>query len=127
MSTRDRQQLKIIIISTNRDKKSLETEFLMAICRPTGDKWQSKTLFLASFDTRSSFVKSIYDCRLSGVTRLEVLFLVWNFNYISINKNSKGSGNRCAISAPDPWLLAYVLSTKILCNGSLRQMSFSVY
>ena len=24
--------------------------FLIAICRPTGDKWQSKTLFLSIFD-----------------------------------------------------------------------------
>ena len=31
----------------NIDKKSLETEFLIAICRPVGDKWKSKTLFLA--------------------------------------------------------------------------------
>ena len=28
------------------DKKSLETVFLIAIFRPSGDKWQSKTLFL---------------------------------------------------------------------------------
>ena len=32
-------------ISTNVDKKLLETEFSIASCRPTGDKWQSKTLF----------------------------------------------------------------------------------
>ena len=31
------------------DQKSLETEFFIAICRPIGDKWQSKTLFLAIF------------------------------------------------------------------------------
>ena len=30
----------------NLDKKMLETEFLIAICHPTGDNWQSKTLFL---------------------------------------------------------------------------------
>ena len=30
-------------------QKSLETEFLIAISRPTGDKWQSKTLFLIDF------------------------------------------------------------------------------
>ena len=39
---------KTLILSTNIDQKSLETESSIAICRPTGDKWQSKTLFLAS-------------------------------------------------------------------------------
>ena len=56
------------ILSTNIDKKLLKkTEFLLAICRPTGDKWQTKTLFLAIFDPRSSIVKSFFDCRLSSV------------------------------------------------------------
>ena len=32
-----------------------------------GDKWQSKTLFLAIFDPRSSIVKSIFDCHLPSV------------------------------------------------------------
>ena len=41
------RQSKMLILSTNVDQKSLETEFLIAICRPTGDKWQSKTPFLA--------------------------------------------------------------------------------
>ena len=54
-------------ISTNVDQKSLETEFSIAICRPTGDKWQSKTLFLANFDPRSSIAKSVFDCRLPCV------------------------------------------------------------
>ena len=38
--------------------------------RPTGDKWQSKTLFLAIFDPRSSIIKSVFDCSLSGVGML---------------------------------------------------------
>ena len=38
------------ILSTNEDKKSLETEFSIAICRSTGDKWQVKTLLLAIFN-----------------------------------------------------------------------------
>ena len=46
--------------STNVDQKSIETVFLIAICRPWGDKWrdkwQSKTLFLLIFDIRSSIV-----------------------------------------------------------------------
>ena len=45
----------------------LETEFLSAICRQTGDKWHSKTQFLAIFDPCSSIFKSIFDCRLSSV------------------------------------------------------------
>ena len=32
--------------STSADHKLLEAVFLIAICRQTGDKWQSKTLFL---------------------------------------------------------------------------------
>ena len=51
-----RWQLKTLILSTNVDQKSLETEFSFAICRPTGDTWQSKTRFLAIFDPRSSIV-----------------------------------------------------------------------
>ena len=31
-------------------QKSLETVFLIAICRQLGDKWQLKILFLAVFD-----------------------------------------------------------------------------
>ena len=41
------QQSKTLILSTNVDKKWLETMFLIAICHPNGDKWQSKTLLLA--------------------------------------------------------------------------------
>ena len=46
----------------NIDQKSLKNEFSIAICH-TGDKWQSKTLFLAIFDPRSSKVKSVFDYR----------------------------------------------------------------
>ena len=42
--------------TTNADQKSLESMFSIAICRHTGDKWQSKTLFLTIFDLRSSIV-----------------------------------------------------------------------
>ena len=42
----------------------VETEFLIDICGPNGDKWQSKTLFQAIFDRRSSIVQSVS----SGVT-----------------------------------------------------------
>ena len=30
-------------------------------------KWQSKTLFLEIYDLHSSIIKSVFDCRLSGV------------------------------------------------------------
>ena len=66
-----------INISTNVDQKSLETEFSIAICRHAGDKWQSKTLCLASFDPRSSIVKSVFDCRLSGVS-----IASWTYNLL---------------------------------------------
>ena len=67
VNTPDRQQSKMLIISPNKDQKLLETEFSIAICRPTGDKWQSKTLFLAIFDLCSS---SVFDCCLSDVVNL---------------------------------------------------------
>ena len=56
------------IPSRNVDQKSLETEFLIAICHHPGDKWQSKTLFLSIFDQRLSIVDSGFDCRLFGVS-----------------------------------------------------------
>ena len=46
-TTSDRRQSKTSIQSTNVDQKSLETEFSIAICCPTGDNWQSQTLFLS--------------------------------------------------------------------------------
>ena len=53
-TTPDRQQSKTLILSTNVDQKSLETEFLIA-------KRQSKTLFLVIFGPLLSIVKSIID------------------------------------------------------------------
>ena len=46
------------ILSTNVDQKKLETEFLIAINSPAGDKWQSKTLVVAISDPRSSIFES---------------------------------------------------------------------
>ena len=65
--TLDTRQLKMLILSTNMDKKWLETEILIAIRRSTGDKWQSKTLFLMIFDPRSLIFNNILYCRLSDV------------------------------------------------------------
>ena len=55
------------ILSRKVDQKSLKTEFLIAISRQTGDKWQSKTLFLSIFHQRLSIVDSVFHCQLSGV------------------------------------------------------------
>ena len=70
--TPGRRQSKTPILSRNVDKKSLETEFSIAICRHIGDKWQSKTLFLSSFDPRSSIVDSVFICRLPGVVHVSL-------------------------------------------------------
>ena len=40
----------------NTDHRLLETVFSIANCRQSGDKWQSKALFLAILDPRSSIV-----------------------------------------------------------------------
>ena len=69
INTPDRWQLKTLILSTNVDQKLFETEFLIAICRLSGHKWQSKTLFLEIFYPHLSIVKSIFDCRLPGVIK----------------------------------------------------------
>ena len=67
LSTPGRRQLKTLILWMNAEQKSFETEFSISVCRPTGGKWKSKTLFQVTFDPRLSIVKSIFDCRLSGV------------------------------------------------------------
>ena len=86
--TRDRQQSKMFTLSMNVDKKSLETEFSIAICRPTSDKWQSKTLFLAIFDLRSLIVKSVFDCSPSSVCA-ERIFLKDFFQKVDFEKISR--------------------------------------
>ena len=68
-NTPGRQQSKTPILSRNVDQKSIETVFSIAICRHTGDKWESKTLFLSIFDPRSSIVDNVFDFRLSGETK----------------------------------------------------------
>ena len=67
-------------------------------CRPTGDKWQSKTLFLAIYDPRLSIVKSVFYCRLSDVGiqhgmefgSLNFFFLILVFT-VRVNKVSIGA------------------------------------
>ena len=53
-------------IDERRLKIALETELSITICRPIGDKWQSKTLSLAFYDRRLAIVKRVFDCRISG-------------------------------------------------------------
>ena len=72
MTTPDRPQSKTLLQSMNVDQKSLETELVIAICSPTGDKWQSKTLFLAIFYSHTLIVKSVFDCRLSSVMSVSI-------------------------------------------------------
>ena len=57
----------MLVLSTNVDQKSLKTEF------STGDKWQSKTLFLLIFDLHSSIVKIVLDCRQPGAIVFHLL------------------------------------------------------
>ena len=66
----------------NVDQNYLETEFSFAICHPTGDKWQSKTLVIVISDPRSSIDKRAFDCCLSGVeTKLFFQQKHGNVNY----------------------------------------------
>ena len=62
--------------------------FSIAICRSTGDKWQSKTLFL-------SIVDNVFDCRLPGVINFKsdcwISDLrgqpnVWNYSIITFSQ-----------------------------------------
>ena len=54
--TPERRQSITLLTLTNTDQKSLETMILIAICRQSGEKWQSKTMLLPTFGLRSSIV-----------------------------------------------------------------------
>ena len=60
--TLGRRQSKMSTLSRSIYKKSIETVFSISICRHTGGKWQSKTLFLSIFDPRLSIADSVFDC-----------------------------------------------------------------
>ena len=77
INTPGRRQSKMLILSRNVDKKSLETEFLIAICRHTDDKWQSKTLFLLIFYQRLSIVDCVFDCHLPGVFKASMYMILY--------------------------------------------------
>ena len=70
MSTPNRRQSKTLILSVSIGKKLVETEFSIAICCPTGNKWQLKNTVSSDFDPRLSIFKSVFVCRLSGVMRV---------------------------------------------------------
>ena len=54
--SQDTRQSKTLLTIDEHGSKSLETVFLIAICRQSGDKWQSKTLFLTILDLHSSIL-----------------------------------------------------------------------
>ena len=63
---------KTLILSTNVYQTMIDRN---RVFDPTGDKWQSKAPFLATFDPRSSIVKSVFDCRLPGVNKVVSSFI----------------------------------------------------
>ena len=67
-STPGRRQSKTPILSRNVDKKSIETEFSIAICRPKRQIAIENTVSI-DFYPRSSIVDGVFDCRLPGVIR----------------------------------------------------------
>ena len=58
ISTLERRQSKPLSTFDERGSKSLETVFSIVICRQSGDKLQSKTLFITIFDLRLSIILS---------------------------------------------------------------------
>ena len=66
------------------DQKSIENSVFDCLCRPIGDRWQSKTLFLAIFNSRFSIVKSVFDCLLLGVVTVvffQILPNLWGVHH----------------------------------------------
>ena len=80
-----------------RRSEKLETQFLIAICHLTVDKWQSKTLFLAIFGLRSSIVKVVFDCHLSGVTQVTKDFETLITGYAIIQRCQIIPEDKCLI------------------------------
>ena len=89
-----------------RGLKWLETEFSIAICRRTGNKWQLKALFLVIFDPNSSIIKSVFDCRLSCVLMVflkvifETLILKINRQHKIREKNTEHAKHCCFVFNP---------------------------
>ena len=83
------------ILSRNVDQKSIETVFLIAICCPTGDKWQLKTLFLSIFYPCLAIVDYIFDCRLPGVSKAKLNYHLYLFK--SRSKDHKVQGQKACL------------------------------
>ena len=62
------RQSKTFTLSPNEDYNR-QKQFSNVICSLTGDKWQSKTLYLAIFDPRRRLL-TFFDSRLPGVNRV---------------------------------------------------------
>ena len=60
----------------NADKNSLETAFSIAICRQSGDTWQSKAPFVSIFDLRSSIVLTLSGVIMDAQRRCTVARLI---------------------------------------------------
>ena len=67
--TLDRRQSKTLILSPNIDQNSLETEFLIA------RQIAIKTTVSSDFDPRSSIVKSVLECPLSGMVMEPIAYI----------------------------------------------------
>ena len=91
------------ILSWILDKKSLETEFLIAICRHTGDIWRSKTLFLSIIYLRSSIVLAFLNAAYP-VCYCNIQFMLSKVQNYARHINSKSfvySSNRLHITCMD--------------------------
>ena len=70
--------------------------FLIAICRQSGDKWQSKTLFLTIFYLRFSI--NVFACRLPSVKLTENDCCEWKLKTVDPQERSTWrSGVRSAM------------------------------
>ena len=65
--TPGRRQSQILMLSTNVDQKSLETEFRLPFVARLATHSKRKHCNLAIFDPRSSIVQRVFDCRLPGM------------------------------------------------------------
>ena len=120
--TPDRRQSKTLILSTIVDPKKLETEILIVICRQFGDKWQSKTLFLAILSVFLAFV--IHVRRLIRAFSI-VAYRAWNLVRLT---NPFTQGQQWFLHHLESWtcnpLLLEVNAATSLAPGCWRFASF---
>ena len=85
-----RRQSKTLFTIDERSSKPLEAVFSIAICRQSGDKWQSKTMFLTTiFDLRSAIVLTFSIAAYS--VWCMPYFWLRRKNTILLHENYKGS------------------------------------